>query len=105
MISLLWHFASGGDAEGDQLNKIENLSGSVYDDVLWGHNGVNCTFGQSMLSTSGKPDIGSDIVARPIFDPLGHSRRKACSVLAPPNWGIGRTGNSLRPFRTIQVRL
>jgi len=32
MVSLLWDTASGGDAEGDELNSIENLSGSGYDD-------------------------------------------------------------------------
>jgi hypothetical protein len=50
-----------------------------------------------MTAFGGDPDI------EPMAPDVG--RRKACIVLAPPNWGMGRTGNSLRPFRTIQVRL
>ena len=41
MVSLLWDTASGGDAEGDELNSIENLSGSGYDDSLFGDNNAN----------------------------------------------------------------
>jgi Ca2+-binding RTX toxin-like protein len=33
--------AGGGDAEGDQLNNIENVHGSHYDDHLWGDDGDN----------------------------------------------------------------
>jgi Ca2+-binding RTX toxin-like protein len=33
--------AAGGDAEGDELNGIENLTGSAFADVLWGDDGVN----------------------------------------------------------------
>jgi Ca2+-binding RTX toxin-like protein len=33
--------AAGGDAEGDELNGIENLSGSAFADVLWGGDGGN----------------------------------------------------------------
>src|SRR5262245_10607662 len=45
MVSLLWHSASGGDAEGDQLISIENLFGSSYDDSLFGDNGDNSFYG------------------------------------------------------------
>ena len=41
MVSLLWDTGSGGDAEGDELNSIENLSGSGYDDSLFGDNNAN----------------------------------------------------------------
>jgi Ca2+-binding RTX toxin-like protein len=40
-VSLLWDTASGGDADGDELNSIENLSGSGYDDSLFGDNNAN----------------------------------------------------------------
>jgi Ca2+-binding RTX toxin-like protein len=40
-VYLLWDFASGGDAEGDELNSIESLYGSKYDDGLMGDNGAN----------------------------------------------------------------
>ena len=33
--------ASGGDAQGDELNQIENLSGSSHADTFWGTDGVN----------------------------------------------------------------
>jgi Ca2+-binding RTX toxin-like protein len=33
--------AAGGDAEGDELNGIENVTGSAYADLLWGDDGVN----------------------------------------------------------------
>jgi Ca2+-binding RTX toxin-like protein len=41
MVSLLWDSASGGDAEGDELNSIESLYGSDHDDGLFGDNGAN----------------------------------------------------------------
>ena len=37
----------GGDAEGDELNSIENLIGSSYNDQLWGDNGVNVLKGEN----------------------------------------------------------
>jgi Ca2+-binding RTX toxin-like protein len=33
--------AAGGDAEGDELNGIENVTGSGYADLLWGDDSVN----------------------------------------------------------------
>src|SRR5262245_62796738 len=40
-VSLGTDVASWGDAEGDQLDGIENLSGSAYQDDLRGDDGVN----------------------------------------------------------------
>ena len=40
-ISLITDTAAWGDAEGDELNSIENVTGSAYDDHLWGNDGVN----------------------------------------------------------------
>jgi Ca2+-binding RTX toxin-like protein len=40
-VSLINDIASGGYAEGDDLNSIENLTGSSYDDDLWGNNSAN----------------------------------------------------------------
>jgi Ca2+-binding RTX toxin-like protein len=40
-ISLFNDVAAYGDAEGDELNSIENVTGSAYDDDLWGNDGVN----------------------------------------------------------------
>jgi Ca2+-binding RTX toxin-like protein len=39
--------ASGGDAQGDQLNSIESLSGSSYDDHLWGNDDANVLWGHT----------------------------------------------------------
>jgi Ca2+-binding RTX toxin-like protein len=44
-VYLLTNFASGGDAEGDKLNSIENVYGSGYDDILIGDNGANTLMG------------------------------------------------------------
>jgi hypothetical protein len=33
--------ANGGDATGDELNSIENVTGSAHDDHLWGTDGMN----------------------------------------------------------------
>jgi Ca2+-binding RTX toxin-like protein len=41
VVSLITDTASGGDAEGDELNSIENLTGSGYADTLWGNNSNN----------------------------------------------------------------
>ncbi|MEL7430084.1 MAG: calcium-binding protein [Pseudomonadota bacterium] len=41
VISLLEDTASGGHAEGDELDDIENLNGTLFDDVLEGDNGDN----------------------------------------------------------------
>jgi Ca2+-binding RTX toxin-like protein len=40
-VSLGLDIASGGDAEGDELNSIENVTGSAYADDLWGSDGAN----------------------------------------------------------------
>ena len=46
-VSLLSGKASGGDAAGDTFVSIENLSGSGYDDTLWGDNGANVLEGRA----------------------------------------------------------
>jgi Ca2+-binding RTX toxin-like protein len=45
-VSLITDTAAWGDAEGDDLNSIENLSGSAYDDHLWGSDGANVLEGR-----------------------------------------------------------
>jgi Ca2+-binding RTX toxin-like protein len=40
-VSLIDHIASGGEAEGDELDSIEIIVGSNYADSLWGDNGSN----------------------------------------------------------------
>jgi Ca2+-binding RTX toxin-like protein len=40
-VSLITDTADFGDAEGDQLFNIENLTGSTFHDDLWGNDGVN----------------------------------------------------------------
>ena len=44
-VSLRDDTASGGDAEGDELDSIENLTGSAYADVLTGNAGANILTG------------------------------------------------------------
>jgi Ca2+-binding RTX toxin-like protein len=60
-VSLLTGVGHGGDAEGDQLVSIENLTGTNDDDVLEGDNGAN------VLNGAGGNDIlrgdaGNDII-------------------------------------------
>ena len=46
-VSLLDNIGSYGDAEGDTYEFIENITGSAYNDDLWGHNGANALNGNS----------------------------------------------------------
>jgi serralysin len=39
--------AAGGDAEGDELNNIENVTGSSHDDHLWGTDDANVLNGMN----------------------------------------------------------
>jgi serralysin len=45
VVSLLADTAAFGDAEGDELNGIENLNGSAFDDWLYGDNNANFLLG------------------------------------------------------------
>jgi Ca2+-binding RTX toxin-like protein len=45
-VSLIDDDAYWGDAQGDELNNIENLTGSAHDDFLTGDNGANTLRGQ-----------------------------------------------------------
>jgi Ca2+-binding RTX toxin-like protein len=63
--------AAGGDAEGDELNNIENVTGSDHADVLWGDDGANVLRGMDgsdMLKGWGGADTldagsGDDLLA------------------------------------------
>ncbi|MGK9165422.1 M10 family metallopeptidase C-terminal domain-containing protein [Inquilinus limosus] len=44
-VNLLGHIAQGGDAQGDVLNSIENLTGSAFDDYLAGDAAANTLIG------------------------------------------------------------
>jgi Ca2+-binding RTX toxin-like protein len=41
VFAVLGLFGAGGDAEGDTFTDIENLTGSIYADTLWGDDGFN----------------------------------------------------------------
>ena len=45
MVNLADGTATGGDADGDSLISIENLTGSAYADTLTGDNGINYLYG------------------------------------------------------------
>jgi Ca2+-binding RTX toxin-like protein len=45
VIVLLGFEGAGGDAEGDNFGDIENVTGSIYADILWGDDGVNKLMG------------------------------------------------------------
>jgi Ca2+-binding RTX toxin-like protein len=46
VISLITDAAGNGDAEGDELNSIENVKGSAHADTLFGNDGVNVLTGR-----------------------------------------------------------
>ena len=46
VVSLITDTAGNGDAEGDELNSIENLNGSAFGDHLYGQDGVNVLVGR-----------------------------------------------------------
>ena len=50
-VSLLTGIGTGGDAEGDTLETIENLQGSDFGDTLEGDNGPNWLLGQNGQNT------------------------------------------------------
>jgi Ca2+-binding RTX toxin-like protein len=45
VIALLGNEGAYGDAEGDTFKDIENITGSIYADILWGDDGVNKLMG------------------------------------------------------------
>lgn len=58
-VSLITRTAYGGDAWGDTLTSIENLTGSIFDDELVGDNGVNVLdgfYGNDLLRGLGGGD-------------------------------------------------
>ncbi len=69
-VDLLFHGATGGDATGDVLVDIEEVQGSLFDDVLNGDNSANRLdgwYGNDKLEGRGGPDIltggdGNDVV-------------------------------------------
>jgi Ca2+-binding RTX toxin-like protein len=50
-VALYTDSAAGGDAEGDELDSIENVAGSAHDDDLWGDDGVNLLSGRHGADT------------------------------------------------------
>jgi hypothetical protein len=62
LVSLYHDLAGGGDAEGDELNNIENITGSSHHDDLWGDD--------ERLITSGDGTIEEIItlVGAPVVD-------------------------------------
>jgi Ca2+-binding RTX toxin-like protein len=60
IVNLETGYASGGEAEGDILNSIENLQGSFYNDVLVGNAGANELIGhggKDVLKGGGGADL------------------------------------------------
>ncbi len=47
VVSIIYNLAQGGHAQGDELNEIENLTGSSYGDHLGGNNAVNVLKGMN----------------------------------------------------------
>jgi Ca2+-binding RTX toxin-like protein len=64
MVSLLWDTASGGDAQGDDLNSIENVNGSHHDDSLYGDHAANVLWGRggddTLLGFGGNDTLWGD---------------------------------------------
>jgi Ca2+-binding RTX toxin-like protein len=59
VVSLISGYTEGGDAAGDQLYNIDNLTGSIYADILWGNdwnNVINGGDGSDTLKGYGGAD-------------------------------------------------
>ncbi|MBN7784935.1 hypothetical protein JYP51_08395 [Ponticoccus gilvus] len=69
-VSLLRGRGWGGDAQGDRISGIENVSGSVHDDFIWGDHGANRlegNLGDDTLVGNGGDDyilagLGTDVI-------------------------------------------
>jgi Ca2+-binding RTX toxin-like protein len=61
-VSLHHNIGADGDAEGDTFTYIENITGSQYNDDLWGHNGDNALNG--MLGNDNLKGFGANDTLR-----------------------------------------
>jgi Ca2+-binding RTX toxin-like protein len=76
----------GGDAQGDTLVRIENITGSMFNDFLYGDSGANVLNGGAQVQLASQPDLpngddylegggGADIlIGGPGSDTAGYSR-------------------------------
>lgn len=91
--SLLRQRGFAGDAAGDRIRNIEDLTGSAHDDILWGDHGVNwlsAGWGDDILIGNGGNDvldgnIGTDIAIysgnRADYTVTGSSQRAEVNAL------------------------
>jgi serralysin len=75
-VSLITNTADFGDAEGDQLFNIENLTGSAFHDDLWGDDGANVLTGMGGNDTlkgfGGDDTLNGEAGADTMFGALGN---------------------------------
>ena len=115
VIVLLGLGGAGGDAEGDTFNGIENLTGSIYADILWGDDGVNELMGMDgadvLRGLSGNDTLdggaGADTMEGGTGDDTYYVDNGADDVIEVAGQGADRvrtsTSYSLAPGSEVEI--
>ena len=115
VIVLLGLGGAGGDAEGDTFNGIENLTGSIYADILWGDDGVNKLMGMDgadvLRGLSGNDTLdggaGADTMEGGTGDDTYYVDNGADDVIEVAGQGADRvrtsTSYSLAPGSEVEI--
>ena len=82
-VSLMTGLGSGGDAQGDTLATIENLTGSNFDDTLEGNAGINVLIGGLGIDTVSYANAAAGVTAS-LVAPTVTSSKKSKKAPPPP---------------------
>ncbi len=82
-VSLTTGLGSGGDAQGDTLYEIENLTGSNFDDTLEGNGAINVLNGGLGIDTLSYANAGAGVTVS-LVAPVVTSSKKKKKAPPPP---------------------